>query len=276
MTSLLQRGGHVAILAIDGADKDALVAEIRDRCEAAARPVTAVSWQSFLSRHAGERAFPVEELDRLWSLAFRLFFAGAQHDGAPIELPETFAALADDETAAKLAELPIEGFHATGPLHTALVELAGFSVLHHHVIRPRVAAGHVVVQQSPPFKNLTKSLLMARAVDARVAPFAAALRQLAREAAGALLAPDVGIYVAADVGAALAARTAGAGEPGIFESVRFVGADPRESFTWLQGQCAEEFERFAADFGWQRIDAGDVADGAARARFVARVLESPV
>lgn len=274
MTRLLEQGGHLAVLSLDGVDKDALIDEIKRRCAASGRPVTVVSWQSFLKRHAGERAFPVQELDRLWSLAFRLFFAGSRSGGVPVELPETFAALVEGDTASRLGDMPLDDFHATGPLHTALVELAGFSVLHHHVIQPHVADGHVVVQTSPPFKNLMKSVLMAEGTDACVAPFAAALRALAREAAGSLLAPDVGVYVAAEATEALSVRTAAGGEPGVFESLSFVGADPRESFAWLQERCAEQFEEFAAENGWHRIDAAELADDAERATFVARVLES--
>jgi hypothetical protein len=255
------RGGggvSVAFLGADGIGKREIVTAVAARCNAEGRPARRVSWQ----RHLGEQhptGYPSVDLERMWLDLYRMFFAEAAVGGQQVDVPETFEQLAAHGVLSRLSDLPVTGIRPEAPVTTAWVELAGHTLLQHAVVRPLVAAGTVVLQDSLGVKNVVKSLLMAESGDPASVAALAATRAAVLDYFGRGLAPDLGFHLVGDPSRVLA--TKGANGIGVFDSLRVFGRDPVRSFLELQERCAAEYAAFATRFGWRQVDIR--ADGAA-------------
>lgn len=236
---MTEHGLDVAFLAIDGVGKP-LVAEVERRCAAEGVPVRRLSWQSAFGEPEGD------QLESLWLDLYRVFFTDALVGSTPLAVPDSAAALAADPVLGRLKGLPVLGVRPEGPPSTGWLEVGGHTVFHHAVVRPLVAAGTVVLQESIGIKNVLTSLLMAEHLAPDAAAAFADARRCVREYFGVGLAPDLGIHL---VGTPVLPPVVGP-----FDSFAAFGADPEESYLELQGKCAREYAEFAADHGWVVLD----------------------
>ena len=251
---------HVGILGIDRIEKEPFLC-VMERClRQAGVGVTWISWQRRLAEMAapngGRCAQSADfELERLWLDVFRLYFEGARIDGRPLRIPASYKEMVDGDFVGQLRRGVIRGLNGESVLAGAWLEVAGFSILHHQIVRPLVESRGVVIQRSMGFKNVLKSLVIAEALDPELVVVVRAGIDFVSELFGIALRPDIGIYLVADPCRIVVRGTPG--EVGVFESLRLAGRDPLEGFRELQCRCASEFERFAEKHGWIRVDVMD-------------------
>ena len=125
------------------------------------------------------------------------------------------------------------------------------------VVRPLVEKGCYVVHESFGYKHLVKELLLCARLSPDWEPAVVAAQAFVRHLFGTSLRPDLGIYLATDPRVALKWRVQQRGHIGAFDSFASGGDSPDNEFVWLQSECAREFDGFARDYGWLRIDIRD-------------------
>lgn len=269
-------GAHVAMLGIDGLGKTTLTEELAELARCRGRDVHLVSWRGYLE-NGGARVYPRDQLERLWVQSFRLYFGTARTpDGAPVELPTSYADLDARGGTGYLDDLPLTGMHGRGPLAAAWIELAANTILHQAVIRPLVDAGGIVLQESFGYKHLAKLFTVAAAVSPELAAPCRTGQALVAGLFGGPLRPDFGIHLAGDPELALAWRKAQNGRPGTFESLEAAGEDPWASFLRVARESTRLFDSFAASHGWIRAEMTDAPREVNRARVLGVLACSPV
>ncbi|MEO3973607.1 hypothetical protein [Streptomyces sp. CAU 1734] len=251
-------GLSVMVLGIDGSSKKSLMAGVDERCAAAGVAIKRVSWQRVVAEAASMGRldeYPYNELSRLWLELFPVFFADSGIDGRALDPPESIRELLEGEFMARLHAAEIHGMRAVSPLATGWLEMAGHTLLQEAVVRPLVADGHVVIQESLGVKNVIKSLLMAEFCAPAEGAVLSDLRSHVQDYFGRALAPQLGIHLREDPAAVLAAK--GADSIGVFDNFRAFGGSPGETFIDLQSGCLEVFEEFVSTNGWATVDARD-------------------
>jgi len=257
----------VSVLGIDGLDKKAFMAEVAARCAAAGLSVRQVSWQGVLAdadRRGQLDEYPYNELQRLWQALFPVFFGDARADGRRLDEWDSPSEPSGEDYVRRVRPALITGMRPAFPLATSSLEMAGHTLLHHSVVYPLMADGHVVIQNSLGVKNVIKSLFMAEFAAPEQAASLASMRRSVREYFGVGLSPVLGVYLKEDPAAVVNAK--GAANLGIFDSFRLFGGDPVRTFAELQARCAAEFEEFASEYGWLTVD---FRDASAQGRAVA-------
>ena len=262
-------GVSVAVLALDGVDKKPVVSRLTEALRGNGLDSKRISWQRYLAKSGADPGDPGTDLDALWVDVFRVFFGGATADGRAPELPASFRDSAEKDILAGLRDTRVQGMRPASPLATAWIELAAHTMLHHGVVRPLLAKGLVVVQESLGVKNLIKSLHMAEYLDPAHGPAFAGMREFVKQHFGSSFAPDVGVFLDDDP-ADLLARDGGR-QIGALDSFELFGGEREETFLRLQTACRADFGDFARTHGWLTIRCGDVTPGSVD-ELVQRVL----
>lgn len=247
----MSEGAYVSFLGIDGVGKTTLARAFRDRLRRLGILVEDVSWRS-VNQGAGE-SWPTDALQELWLNTFRLLFGGSRLAGDPIILPRSYDVWERENWEQRLGEMPLTSAHRSGPLAAALAELSGNLVLTDAVIRPLVAQGVVVIQETFPYKHVLKEILVARQISD--SPEFASMCDLLENTTlasfgSAHMQPDVGVFVDGDAALAHSWRMEETGRLGLLEDFGAAGSRGRESYLQLQEQSSSFFSAAASSWGW--------------------------
>lgn len=272
-----ERGMHVALLGIDGIGKSTLAAELAELCRDRGRPVSVVSWRSYIDQPStGATGYPLESLRNLYVETFRLFCAGAVIDGGVGAFPTTYAEFAARGGGAGLDGTSFADVRPSGPVAAVLLEASGNLIFQREVVQPLVARGHVVIEESYGYKHVVKDLIYAAHAAPGATEELALITPFAREFFGRVLQPDVGLYVCGDPALAMRWRTAQSGAPGRFEALPDAERPEALSFIDMQAACAGEFERFAEENAWVHVLQVDAPRSKNRERVLAVVQGTPL
>lgn len=281
----MRAGLSVAFLGIDGIGKSTLSRAFLDHLRVHGVDVVPVSWRSSLDRTSVP--WPAVPLQQLWVESFRSLYCGGLRDSQPISIPRSYQEWSAGGWEARLAEAPVADNHASGALAAAFVEIAGNAILAAEVIRPALARGAVVVQESYPIKHVLKELAvserLAGAEDIQRGSDGRSVGTLVRVLydyldlifGSDLLRPDLGILVDGPASYAYRWRTAERGRVGALEDYGPAGERSEESFIALQEQTAERFRQFADAFGWLRHEVDDSGVEANTARGLKLLISHP-
>lgn len=280
MRSMGRRGLHIALLGIDGIGKSTFATELHDLCASRKIPTATASWRRHIDDPVIEGDYPLDSLRNLYFETFRLFLGGAVIDGGARRLPDSYPEFADGGGADGLEGADIAGVRPSGPLAAILLEVAGNILFHREVVGELLDQGCVVIEESYGYKHVVKDLLYAARIapnTPRTADELALTSSFVREFFGRLLRPDVPLYLAGDPSLAQRWRTVQRGGTGRFEGLPGDdGAPDDRSFLDMQAGCAAEFERFADEHAWTRVELTDAPRAENRAAAMDAVAASPL
>jgi hypothetical protein len=218
-----------------------------------------VSWRRIAEGHVDVPTYPLTSAQQLWVEDWRLLYGGGTTERGLVDdaIPRTHAEFdrLDVETTFPLTA---RGVRSSGPLASGLVELAMDYVFEAEVIRPRAAAGTVVMRETFGFKPVLKSLLISRACSPGSVPANVVERAIERAIAAysdPFLQPDIGIYLDGDLRLALRRRSAEGRGVGVGEDYGLAGK--RDSYLELQEHCQTVFDEVTRNWGWYRLSVGD-------------------
>jgi len=249
-------GLHVAFLSGDGLctepPNDSLIEQVASGIRATGRRVEIISWKNLV--RVSETKFPREELVQLWLRVCSLYLTGASYAGAEVCVPCPDASVFSDDPIAALGVSELSGMKSSSILSAAWAEVGGFLFLHDEVVKPLLAQGTIVLQESIGFKNLVKRLTMAREVDPEAA-FAAEIGLTSlQDLFGTDLAPDLGIHLSYDTDRVADWREHRGVAPAVFESFPCLQVDSHRQFRLAQKLWMKYYREFAEQFDWTPVD----------------------
>ncbi|GAA0476869.1 hypothetical protein ABZ951_18670 [Streptomyces sp. NPDC046215] len=271
------RGILVSFLGADGIGKSTLVDFLAESLESEGVTVRRVSWRRLIGEP--DTSWPVDGLQELWLEAFRTLVGRARSDSGPLSLPRDYAEWASGDGEAALARTELRGVGPAGPLASALVGLAGGVLLAGDAVEPALERGEVVLQETFPFKQVLKKLLVCRRIagdDPAWSPLLDRMQAMAEDVfGGRLFQPDVGVLVDGPLDLAFRWRTAQSGHVGLLEDYRVAGDSGEAAYLRLQQETVEVFRRLAGQWDWliHQVDGSGLEANLGRGR--ALVLGHP-
>ncbi|MFD0385306.1 hypothetical protein ACFQ2B_32680 [Streptomyces stramineus] len=271
------RGILVSFLGADGIGKSTLVDFLAESLESEGVTVRRVSWRQAhrgtghllaRGRSPGTVAGGVPYARRPGPVGL-----------GPLSLPRDYAEWASGDGEAALARTELRGVGPAGPLASALVGLAGGVLLAGDAVEPALERGEVVLQETFPFKQVLKKLLVCRRIagdDPAWSPLLDRMQAMAEDVfGGRLFQPDVGVLVDGPLDLAFRWRTAQSGHVGLLEDYRVAGDSGEAAYLRLQQETVEVFRRLAGQWDWliHQVDGSGLEANLGRGR--ALVLGHP-
>ncbi|MFE0045218.1 hypothetical protein [Streptomyces albireticuli] len=269
-------GRLISFLGVDGVGKSTLAAALHDRLVGAGHRVVSTSRRAYLKAHGGPFPSPVAaaaavtDWNRtLYDGALRSLYTmatGPEGESVGTLFPPPHGDLRDEVLEKSLGGAGVAANRPEALFAAALAEMAGALAWHTGVVLPEVARGTVVIEETHPYKMVTKLCVLAqRAKGTSAVPEGVALLR----AAALLLGPGpltLPVLLSCDVGDAYDRRVAQYGELGALEHYQLAGGGTdRDAYLDLQSRSQAAFEAAAAL--WQipelRMERGEEAAVAA-------------
>jgi hypothetical protein len=245
---------YFSFIGIDGVGKSTFAGLLHSALTANGHDARLVSWRSELTGQPWRSTRTVQQ--ELWVESFRMMHLGM---GADFQPPADFSTFQQGDWESRFGSASITERRAAGPLAAAWLEWSGYTVLRHESIRPLLARGITVIEDSSSLKMAYKAIQHARTLNDD--PDMAQEIDRAEESLLTLFRtypPDVPVIVSGPVDVAFKWRTEQDGTLGVLEDMSPVGG-ARGWPGFLEHQSASDqfFRKVAADWGWPLFEVTD-------------------